>query len=100
MDFNFRFCTGSTPYSLQERLTAVLNRHGFEYTLQWTVGGLPFLTPPGDLVECVREVIRGETGIEPELSMIGGTSDGRFLAQICREVLELFRSDASKESGI
>jgi succinyl-diaminopimelate desuccinylase len=89
VDFNFRFCTESTPESLQERLTSVLNRHGFEYSLQWVVGGLPFLTPPRGLVRAVQQVIREETGIEAQLSTTGGTSDGRFLAQVCPEVLEL-----------
>ena len=89
VDFNFRFCTESTPESLQERLTRVLTRHGLEYTLQWTVGGLPFLTQPGALCGYAQEVIREETGIEPEISTTGGTSDGRFLAQVCPEVIEL-----------
>jgi len=95
VDFNFRFCPESTPEILQRRLTAVLDRHGFEYTLQWTVGGLPFLTKPGGLVHAVQQVIREETGIEPELSTTGGTSDGRFLAQICAEVIELGPPNAS-----
>jgi succinyl-diaminopimelate desuccinylase len=53
------------------------------------VGGLPFLTTPGTLVDAVRDAIRGETGIETELSTTGGTSDGRFIAQICPQVIEL-----------
>jgi succinyl-diaminopimelate desuccinylase len=89
VDFNFRFCTESTPESLQQRLTSVLHRHGFEYSLQWVLGGLPFLTPPRELVRAVQQVIREETGIETQLSTTGGTSDGRFLAHICPEVLEL-----------
>jgi succinyl-diaminopimelate desuccinylase len=95
VDFNFRFCTESTPDSLQKRLTAVLARHKLEHNVQWTVGGLPFLTEPGPLVRTVRESIREETGIEPELSTTGGTSDGRFIAQICKEVLELGPPNAS-----
>ena len=95
MDFNFRFCTESSPESLQQQLTAVLNRHGLEYTLVWTLGGLPFLTPPALLVGAAQEVIRDETGIEPELSTSGGTSDGRFIAQVCPEVLELGPPNAS-----
>jgi succinyl-diaminopimelate desuccinylase len=89
VDFNFRFSTEYTPEPLQQRLAAIVDRYGFDYTLQWTVGGLPFLTPPGHLVDDVRKAIREETGIEPELSTTGGTSDGRFIAQICPEVLEL-----------
>jgi len=89
LDFNFRFCTESTPESLQRRLTAILDRHGLDYKLEWIVGGLPFLTEPGALVDAVREVVREETGIDPELSTTGGTSDGRFISQICPEVIEL-----------
>ena len=95
VDFNFRFSTESTPESLQQRLTAVLDRHAFEYDLQWTLGGLPFLTQPGALVRITQEVVRQETGIEPELSTTGGTSDGRFIAQVCPEVLELGPPNAS-----
>jgi succinyl-diaminopimelate desuccinylase len=89
VDFNFRFSTESTPEGLQQRLEAVLQRHGLQYTLAWTVGGLPFLTRPGPLVNAVREAIRAETGLDTELSTTGGTSDGRFIAQICPEVIEL-----------
>ncbi len=89
IDFNFRFCTESTPESLQSRLCAVLDQHGLKYDLVWTIGGLPFLTPPGTLVDAVRGAILDETGIETQLSTTGGTSDGRFLAQICPQVIEL-----------
>lgn len=89
IDFNFRFSTESTPESLQTRLTHVLEKHELQYDLVWTVGGLPFLTPPGTLVEAVQSAIRQETGLEPELSTSGGTSDGRFIAQICPQVVEL-----------
>jgi succinyl-diaminopimelate desuccinylase len=89
IDFNFRFCTESTPESLQTRLCAVLDRHSLNYDLKWTIGGLPFLTPPGTLVDAVRDAIRDETGLETQLSTTGGTSDGRFLAQICPQVIEL-----------
>jgi succinyl-diaminopimelate desuccinylase len=95
VDFNFRFCTESTPEALQQRLTQVLDRHRLEYSLQWTIGGLPFLTQPRDLVLDVQKAIREETGIEPELSTTGGTSDGRFIAQVCEEVLELGPPNAS-----
>lgn len=89
VDFNFRFCTESTPEQLQQRLQAVLDRHGLDYALTWTVGGLPFLTEPGDLVGAVQQAIRDEAGIETELSTSGGTSDGRFIAQVCPQVIEL-----------
>jgi len=95
VDFNFRFSTESTPESLQQRLTAVLDRHELEYELAWTLGGRPFLTPPGTLVNAVREAIRDESGIETELSTTGGTSDGRFIAQICPQVIELGPTNAT-----
>lgn len=89
VDFNFRFCTESTPEHLQQRLKAVLDQHGLQYDLSWTISGLPFLTPRGDLVGAVQTAIRDETGIETELSTTGGTSDGRFIAQVCPQVIEL-----------
>jgi succinyl-diaminopimelate desuccinylase len=89
VDFNFRFCTESTPASLQKRLRAVLDKHHLDYTLDWTVGGLPFLTRPGPLVDTVRQAIREVTGLETELSTSGGTSDARFIAQMCPQVIEL-----------
>jgi succinyl-diaminopimelate desuccinylase len=89
IDFNFRFSTESTPESLQKRLASVLEKHELEYDLAWTVGGLPFLTTPGTLVDAVRNAIRSETGIETQLSTTGGTSDGRFIAQVCPQVIEL-----------
>ncbi len=88
VDFNFRFCTESSPESLQQRLEAVLQRHGLRYQLDWTIGGLPFLTRPGPLVTAVQRAIEQETGLRTELSTTGGTSDGRFIAQICPEVVE------------
>ena len=89
VDFNFRFCTESTPEQLQQRLSAVLDKHGLNYDLKWTVGGLPFLTTPGDLVGAVQGAIREVTGLDTELSTTGGTSDGRFIAQVCPQVIEL-----------
>lgn len=95
VDFNFRFCTESTPESLQQRLEAVLKRHGLDYALTWTLGGRPFLTTPGPLVRAVQDAIRAETGLETELSTTGGTSDGRFIATLCPEVIELGPPNAS-----
>jgi len=89
VDFNFRFCTESTPEALQARVVQVLQRHALEFDLAWTIGGLPFLTPRGDLVDTVATAIRAETGITTEISTTGGTSDGRFIAQICPQVIEL-----------
>jgi succinyl-diaminopimelate desuccinylase len=89
VDFNFRYCTESTPEQLRERTEAVLQRHGLEYQLDWVLGGLPFLTRPGELVTAVQQAIRAETGIETELSTTGGTSDGRFISRICAQVIEV-----------
>ena len=88
VDFNFRFCTESTPESLQQRLQAVLDAHGLDYELKWVIGGLPFLTTPGELVAAVRDSIKAETGTTTELSTTGGTSDGRFIAKVCGQVIE------------
>jgi succinyl-diaminopimelate desuccinylase len=88
VDFNFRFSTESTPETLQSRLQAVLDRHDFAYDLAWTLSGLPFLTHPGTLVDTVVAAIGAETGLTPELSTSGGTSDGRFIAKICPQVIE------------
>jgi succinyl-diaminopimelate desuccinylase len=99
VDFNFRFSTESTPEGLQQRLLAVLDKHGLkagpDFELAWTLGGRPFLTTPGSLVNAVRDAIREESGIETELSTSGGTSDGRFIAQICPQVIELGPTNAS-----
>ena len=89
IDFNFRFCTESTPEALQSRLQAVLQAHALDFELTWTIGGRPFLTTPGTLVDAVRAAIKGETGIDTVLSTTGGTSDGRFIANICPQVIEL-----------
>ena len=87
--FNFLFSTASTPEALQARVHAILDRHGVDYTLDWTLSGKPYLTPRGRLVEAVSQAIRETAGIETQLSTSGGTSDGRFIADICPEVIEL-----------
>ena len=87
--FNFRYSTASTRESLAKRLVEVLQRHGLDYDLAWTAHGDPFLTPSGRLVRIAREVIRDACGIEPALSCDGGTSDGRFIARICPEIVEI-----------
>ena len=89
IDFNFRFCTESTADSLKQRLTDILDKHQLKFDIEWTLGGLPFLTTPGSLVDMVQEAIVQVTGIQTELSTTGGTSDGRFIAQICPQVIEL-----------
>jgi len=88
IDFNFRFSTASTLEGLQQRVHAILNKHGFDYDLKWTVGGRPFLTPRGNLSDALSSAIKAETGLDTELSTTGGTSDGRFIAQICPQVIE------------
>ena len=95
VDFNFRFSTESSVQSLKDRLTAVLDRHGLTYQVQWTLGGSPFLTQPGELSQAVQAAILAETGIRTELSTTGGTSDGRFISQICPQVIELGPPNAS-----
>ncbi len=88
LQFNFRFSTASTVEGLQSRVHAILDKHGLEYDLKWTVSGLPFLTPRGDLSNAVEKAIKDETGVTTELSTTGGTSDGRFIARICEQVVE------------
>jgi succinyl-diaminopimelate desuccinylase len=87
--FNFRHSTASTPDSLKARVHAILDKHGLDYELAWEMSGKPYLTPRGDLVEAVSDAIRTVQGIEAELSTSGGTSDGRFIADICPQVLEV-----------
>ncbi len=86
--FNFRFSTASTADGLQDRVHGILDKHGLEYDLDWTLGGRPFLTTPGRLVDALTAAIESEAGIRPALSTNGGTSDGRFIADICPEVVE------------
>lgn len=88
LDFNFRFSTESTPDSLKERVGLVLDAHKLDYDLDWTLGGKPFLTPKGELSTALAQAIKDETGIATELSTTGGTSDGRFIAAICPQVIE------------
>jgi succinyl-diaminopimelate desuccinylase len=95
IDFNFRFSTASTAENLQERVHAILDKHDLQYDLQWTLSGLPFLTPRGTLSDALSSAILEETGIATELSTTGGTSDGRFIAQICPQVIEFGPPNAS-----
>lgn len=94
-DFNFRFSTESTPEQLQTRLEEVLSRHGLSFKIDWTLGGRPFLTRRGPLVDAMAAAIKDVTGIDTELSTTGGTSDGRFIAQICPQVVEFGPVNAS-----
>lgn len=87
--FNFRFSTASTVDGLKQQVHAILDKHGLEYDLAWELSGRPFLTPRGTLVAALASAIKEITGIETELSTTGGTSDGRFIADICPQVCEL-----------
>jgi succinyl-diaminopimelate desuccinylase len=80
---------------LQEKVHAILDKHGLSYDLQWEMSGKPYLTPRGDLVEAVAAAIKQVQGLDTELSTSGGTSDGRFIAAICPQVLEVGPSNAT-----
>ena len=85
--FNFRFSTASTEQSLRERMQAILDKHQLDYDLDWEYSP-PYITPRGNLVEAISAAIRQTYGVTPELSTSGGTSDGRFIADICKQVIE------------
>ena len=93
--FNFRFSTASTVESLQQRLRAILDKHRLDYSIDWWLSGKPFLTGRGRLVDAVSRAVKAELGYAPELSTSGGTSDGRFIAEICPELVELGPVNAS-----
>ena len=95
IDFNFRFSTESSAASLKERAHSVLNRYDLPFDLTWTLGGEPFLTPVGTLSQALLESIAEHTGVHAELSTTGGTSDGRFIAKICPQVIEFGPVNAS-----
>jgi len=95
VDFNFRFSTESTADGLKTRLEAILQKYKLNYSLKWTLGGQPFLTTPGELVQAVSESIKAQTGVVTELSTTGGTSDGRFIASICPQLIEFGPINAS-----
>ena len=93
--FNFRFSTASTIESLQSRVHALLDRHQFEYDIRWMLGAKPFLTPRGDLCAALTDAVATEIGIITELSTTGGTSDGRFITDICSQLVEFGPINAS-----
>ena len=95
IDFNFRFCTESTPETLKTRVEALLQRHGLTYRLAWTLGASPFITPLGSLSQALGAAIEAETGITPVMSTTGGTSDARFIATVCPQVVEFGPVNAS-----
>lgn len=86
--FNFRFGSVSSPEALRQRLETVLSKHQLRFSIEWTLGGDPYLTAPGALCDAVCGAIQQVTGQTAELSTTGGTSDGRFIAKHCREVIE------------
>jgi len=87
--FNFRFSTESTVEQLQQRTAAILDKHGLDWNVDWALSGLPFLTEPGALLDGVAKAIRSVTGRETTPSTSGGTSDGRFIATLGTQVVEL-----------
>ena len=87
---NFRYSTASRADDLRARTEVILQRHGLDYALDWNLSGEPFLTPPGGLLrETVVAVCRDLCGLDPEQSTGGGTSDGRFIAPMGAEVVEI-----------
>ena len=95
LEFNFRFSTASTHASLKEHFEAVLRKHGIDYVIAWSLSGSPFMTRRGELVDAVSRAIKLHTGLTPQLSTTGGTSDGRFIAEICPQIVELGPVNAS-----
>jgi succinyl-diaminopimelate desuccinylase len=95
MDFNFRFSTASTEPELRRRFENVLDRHGVPCSVSWEPASRPFLSQPGRLVEVLKQAVQAHTGMVPQLSTGGGTSDGRFIADVCTELVELGPVNAS-----
>jgi succinyl-diaminopimelate desuccinylase len=95
VDFNFRFSTESSEASLKQRVVAMLQKHGLEHSIAWTLGAKPFLSKRGKLAQTVVQVAKKHTGRTAELTTTGGTSDARFIIDICPEVLELGPINAS-----
>jgi succinyl-diaminopimelate desuccinylase len=95
LKFNFRFSTASTADGLKQHVEELLKRHGLEYSIEWTLGAKPFITPEGPLADAARNAIKTVCGIETELSTTGGTSDARFIADIAEQIIELGPVNAS-----
>ena len=95
IDFNFRFSTASTVEGLQDRVHQLLDRHKLEYDIAWTLGAKPFLTPRGELCEALTAAVAAANGAAAQLSTTGGTSDGRFIADICPQLVEFGPVNAS-----
>ncbi len=88
IDFNFRFSTENTADRLKEKLEAILKKHQLNFTIEWNLSGEPFLTQPGDLSQAMQASIKAVANVTAELSTTGGTSDARFIAKICPQVVE------------
>jgi succinyl-diaminopimelate desuccinylase len=95
LDFNFRYSSDSTADSLRARVEEILRRHALDFSIEWNLSGKPFLTQRGELVAAVQASIREVAGVEAELSTTGGTSDGRFIADICPQIVEVGPVNAS-----
>ena len=95
IDFNFRFSTASSVDGLQDRVHQLLDRHKLEYDIAWTMGAKPFLTPRGELCEALAAAVAATNGVAVQLSTTGGTSDGRFIADICPQLVEFGPVNAS-----
>lgn len=95
VQFNFRYSTELTDAAIKQQVEAMLQRHQLNYTIEWNLSGKPFLTPKGELVNAVTEAVNHYTNLLPELSTSGGTSDGRFIAQMGAQVVELGPINAS-----
>jgi succinyl-diaminopimelate desuccinylase len=95
LKFNFRFSTASTADGLKQHVEDLLKRHGLEYSIEWTLGAKPFITPEGPLADAACNAIKTVCGIDTELSTTGGTSDARFIAEIAEQIIELGPVNAS-----
>jgi len=95
VDFNVRFSTEWSVNGLKQRVAEVLSRHGLDFHITWSLSGEPFVTPVGALVQAMTQAIADETGVATQLSTTGGTSDGRFIAKLCEQVVEFGPLNAS-----
>ena len=93
--FNFRYSTASTADGLKQRVHKILDQYGIEYSIDWSLSGEPFLTVAGNLTKAIQQAIKELTGVDAQLSTTGGTSDGRFIAKICPQVIEFGPINAS-----
>ncbi|MCD2354992.1 MULTISPECIES: succinyl-diaminopimelate desuccinylase [Pantoea] len=89
VQFNFRFSTELTDELIRQRVEALLDRHQLRYTIEWKLSGQPFLTTRGKLVDAVVKAVAHYNEIKPQLLTTGGTSDGRFIARMGAQVVEL-----------